>query len=202
MEEDKLSTELEEVSKVDIIPSKIDGPKMVKKKKTSRTAETMFRTTLGNHIRLSEMADHKARLMVSINSIIISVMTSFLVHEYASNPKLLFPIGVLVAVCLLTITFALLSTKPSVKHKSNNSTDKIDLLFFGDYISLSKEEYKTAMKNMITDSSLMSEGLIENIYAQGIIIDHKFRLLSYAYNIFMYGFPIAIISLLLVLYVR
>lgn len=180
------------------LPQKVKEKKE-KKKKPSRTAQTMFRSMLGNHLKLSEMADHKARLMVSINSIIISVMTSFLVHEYASNPKLLFPIAMLVAVCLLTITFALLSTKPSVKPKNSPVSAKVDLLFFGDYTSLSLEEYKTAMQNMIIDANQMSETMVENIYAQGKVIQHKFRLLSIAYNIFMYGFPIAIISLIVML---
>ena len=111
-------------------------PKKEKEKKSSRTVETMYRTTMANHIRLSEMADRKAGLMVSINSIIISIMTSFLVHEFAANPKLLYSTIVLVVVCLLTITFALLSTKPSVKHRNDKSIDKLDLLFFGDYSSL------------------------------------------------------------------
>ena len=93
-------------------------PKKEKEKKSSRTVETMYRTTMANHIRLSEMADRKAGLMVSINSIIISIMTSFLVHEFAANPKLLYSTIVLVVVCLLTITFALLSTKPYIRQFS------------------------------------------------------------------------------------
>jgi Family of unknown function (DUF5706) len=173
-----------------------------KKKKPSRTAETMYRTTMANHIRLSEMADQKAGLMVSINSIIISIMTSFLVHEYASNPKLLMPIGILVLVCLITITFALLATKPSVKPKQAGSKEKLDLLFFGDYTALSLEEYKKAMKAMVADEKQLNESLIENIYAQGKVIDHKFKLLSIAYRVFMYGFPVAIVSFLLMLLMR
>ena len=183
----------------------IDAPKKEKeekkKKKASRTAETMYRTTLSNLVRLSEMADRKAGLMVSINSIIISIMTSFLVHEYAANPKLLFPIAVLLLVSLLTITFALLSTKPSLKHQNNTAIDKIDLLFFGDYVTLSLEDYKKAMKEMIKKDGQLRDNLIENIYAQGKVIDHKFKLLSISYTIFMYGFPVAILSFLLMLLV-
>lgn len=184
----------------------IDRPKKDKEKdkekKASRTVETMYRTTMANHIRLSEMADSKAGLMVSINSIIISIMTSFLVHEFAANPRLLIPTVVLVLVCLLTITFALLSTKPSIKHQQNNAVDKTDLLFFGDYVHLSLKEYKKAMNEMMEDDTLLRDSLIDNIYAQGKVIDHKFKLLSIAYTIFMYGFPVAIIGFLIMLLVR
>ena len=175
-----------------------DEPRKEKEKKSSRTVETMYRTTMANHIRLSEMADRKAGLMVSINSIIISIMTSFLVHEFATNPKLIYSTIVLVIVCLLTITFALLSTKPSVKHHNKKSIDKLDLLFFGDYTSISLAEYKKAMNNMMENETHLRDSLIENIYAQGKVIDHKFRLLNISYTIFMYGFPSAILSLIII----
>lgn len=170
-----------------------------KEKKSSRTVETMYRTTMANHIRLSEMADSKAGLMVSINSIIISIMTSFLVHEFAAKPKLLLPTILLVVVCLLTITFALLSTKPSIKHQKNGVEDKLDLFFFGDYVNLTLKDYKKAMLDMMENDTELRESLIENIYAQGKVIDRKFKLLGIAYMIFMYGFPLAIIGFLLIL---
>ncbi len=179
------------------VPQKEKAKK--KKPKPSRTAETMYRTTMGSQIRLSEMTDNKARLMVSINSIIISIMTSFLVHEYTTNPRLLLPTALLVVVCLLTITFALMSTKPTIKNKQNGADYKLDLLFFGDYTTLSLDEYKVAMKNMMSDNEQLNETMIESIYAQGKVIAHKFKLLNISYIIFMYGFPLAIVCLLLML---
>jgi Family of unknown function (DUF5706) len=102
-------------------------------------------------------------------------------------------------VCLLTITFALLSTKPSIKHQKNGTVDKLDLFFFGDYVHLSLKEYKKAMLDLMENEAELRESLIDNIYAQGKVIDHKFKLLSIAYLIFMYGFPLAIIGFLLIL---
>jgi hypothetical protein len=134
-------------------PEKLrDKPKKEEKKKPSRSVETMFRTTLSNHIQLSSIADQKAGLMVSTNSIIISIMVTFLVQEFSANPRLFIPTGLMVVVCLLTITFALLSTRPNVKSRTQRmATEKssMDLLFFGDYMALSLEEYKAAMKEMM-----------------------------------------------------
>ncbi len=171
-----------------------EKPKKAKKKKTSRTVETMYRVMFGNQVRLSEMADRKAALLVQINSIIISIVTTYLVHDFANNQKLLIPAGILVAVCLLTITFALISTKPTFKHQNNNPDGKLDVLFFGDYTTLSVDDYKSAMKTMMTDEKLLNESLIENMYAQGKVLNHKFQLIAIAYWIFMIGFPAAIIS--------
>jgi Family of unknown function (DUF5706) len=164
------------------------------------TIEMMYSTTLAGHLKLSDMADHKAGLMISINSIIISVMTTFLVHEFASNPKLLVPIGILLIVSLLTITFALLSTKPGIKPKQKDGTyENLDLLFFGDYIHLSMDDYTKAMISLMDDEQGIKNNLIANIYAQGKVIDNKFRLLNLAYSTFMYGFPLAIIAFLVML---
>lgn len=181
-----------------------DKPKKEKKKKKeSRSVETMFRTTLSSHIQLSAMADQKAGLMISINSIIISVVVTFQIKEFETSPKLLIPMSLLILVCLITIIFALLSTRPSVKSKAQRlvtKKSKIDLLFFGDYLALSSEEYKTAMKEMITSEERLHDSMIENIYTQGKVMERKYRLLKITYSIFMVGFPLVLISFLIALY--
>jgi hypothetical protein len=174
-----------------------------KKKKESRSVETMFRTTLSSHIQLSAMADQKAGLMISINSIIISVVVTFQIKEFETNSKLLIPMSFLVLVCLITIILALLSTRPSVKSEAQRASikkSKIDLLFFGDYLALSSEEYKTAMKEMITNNEHLHDSMIENIYRQGKVMERKYRLLKITYSVFMIGFPLVLISFLIALY--
>jgi hypothetical protein len=180
-----------------------EKPKKDKKKKPSRSVETMFRTTLSSHLQLSTMADQKAALMVSTNSIIISIMVTFLVQEFSANPKLFIPTGLMVIVCLLTITFALLSTRPSVKSRTERrdiKKSKIDLLFFGDYLAMSSEEYKEAMKTMLTNEERLHDSMIDNIYAQGRVVERKYRLLKISYSIFIIGFPLVLVCYLVVLY--
>lgn len=183
------------------IPQKVSK---VKKPKPSRTIDTMFRTTMSNHVHMTALADRKAALMISINSIIISVMMSFLVNKVETFPNLLLPSIVLAAVSLLTITFALLSTKPNTTQKK--STDlladsmSLDLLFFGDYLSLSPDEYNAQMKELIANNDQLYNSMIDNIYIQGKVIGRKFRLLKTAYNIFMFGFPLVVLLYLVAIY--
>lgn len=176
--------------------------KKAKKKKPSRSIETMFRSSMTSHIRLSEMADQKAGLLVSINAIIISIMTSLMVQQFTDNPSLLLPTCLLVLVCLLTITFALFATKPSVKGKQNSSETpvKIDLLFFGSYTSIPLENYKISLKEMMSKDETLHDSLIENIYAQGNVLNRKYKLLSIAYTIFMVGFPLVLVCYLFTFY--
>jgi hypothetical protein len=185
-------------------PEKTEKPEKVKKNKQSRSVETMFRTTMSSHVHMTMLADRKAGLMISINSIILSIMMSFLVGKYDANNQLLIPTFLLSAVCLLTIVFALLSTKPTIKSKKSIKTQAeasgLDLLFFGDYLSLSPEEYKHQMKELIKSDEKIQDKMIENIYIQGRVMNRKFWLLTIAYNVFMFGFPLVVLCYLIAIY--
>ena len=178
--------------------------KKEKKPKPSRTIDTMFRTTMSSHVHMTMLADRKAALMISINSIILSVMMSFLVNKLEAFPDLLIPSILLAGVSLLTITFAILSTRPNTKQgKPSGLVDSpmsLDLLFFGDYLSLTPAEYKKHMKELIADDQHLYDSLIDNIYIQGRVIGRKFRLLKIAYNIFMFGFPLVVLLYLVAIY--
>lgn len=43
-----------------------------------RGIETMFRTMYGNHMKLSDMADKKASMMISLNAVLMSVIITYL----------------------------------------------------------------------------------------------------------------------------
>ena len=47
-----------------------------------RGIETMFRLTSTNHLTLSGMADTKANIMISVNSIMLSILIGFLMQNW------------------------------------------------------------------------------------------------------------------------
>ena len=104
-----------------------------RRNKKSKGIQTMFRTTLTNLVRLSILADRKANLMISINAIIISILVSYILRKVEGVNYLLVPTLLLTFVCLFTIVFALLSTRPSLKSKfvdhDNTPSTPPDLLF-------------------------------------------------------------------------
>src|SRR3954469_5769327 len=57
----------------------------------SRGIQTMLRLTSDNHLELSNMADGKANILISVNSIIISVILSVLVRRLEVDTYLIFP---------------------------------------------------------------------------------------------------------------
>ena len=74
----------------------------------------MFRTTSKNHLDLSAMADNKANIMISVNTIILSLVVSILIRRLVEFPNLLYPTLLLVVVCLTTIVLSILATRPNV----------------------------------------------------------------------------------------
>lgn len=171
--------------------------KKEKKKKASKGVETLFRTTMSNHIRLSEMADRKANLMISINTIVISVILSAYVREVDAPAHLLIPSVILLVVCLTTIVVSLFATNPIItprkKRFSESSAPPVDLLFFGYYSQLTADEYRLNLRQLLSKEEDIYTSLIDNIYAQGQVLARKYRLLKFAYQFFMIGLSVVVV---------
>jgi predicted metal-dependent HD superfamily phosphohydrolase len=168
--------------------------KDMKKKKSDRPdkgIETMFRITSGNNQRLSDMADNKAHIMISTNSIILSVILSILLRKLEDNPHLIIPTLILLIICVVTMVFSILATRPSVPEGTFSAEDikqkKVNLLFFGNFYRMDLPDYVAGMEQMMEDRDFLYGSLIRDVYSQGVVLGRKYRLLRVAYNVFMFG---------------
>jgi hypothetical protein len=163
-----------------------------------RGIETMFRVSSTNQQRLSVMADNKAHILISVNSIIISVAIAVVIGKFGQQPDLLIPTIMLLAVNVFTIIFSILATRPKVSTgvftEEQLEKKTVNLLYFGSYYRMGFEEYENGMAKMINDSDFLYRTLMKNIFWQGKVIGHKFNLLRIAYNIFMYGIALSVIA--------
>lgn len=177
------------------LQAKLEKAKILK---PDRGIETMFRTTSHNHIMLSQMVDNKANILITINSIILSLVVSVLVRKLEENPSLTIPTVILIAVCLATMVFSILASRPNVSSGKFTREDiknkKTNLLFFGNFHAMGIEEYEWSMKEMIKDADYLYGSLIKDIYYLGKVLGRKYRYLRIAYSIFMFGFVVAILS--------
>ncbi|WP_345252589.1 Pycsar system effector family protein [Flaviaesturariibacter amylovorans] len=167
-------------------------------KERERSVQTMFRLTSENHINLSSQADSKANIMISVNSIIISIMFSVLLGRLEYYPHLALPTLLLSAVCVATIIFAVLATRPYV-NKGTFSEDDIrnrrtNLLFFGNFHRMQLEEYNWAMNELLKDRDYIYSSLIKDTYYLGLVLARKYKLLRISYTIFMYGLIAAVLA--------
>ena len=133
--------------------------KMEKEKLPGRGVESMFRLTARNQINLSSIADNKANILISINSIVLTVLVSIGIGKISDYPVITFPAIIFIITCLSTIVFAILSTRP--KFSSGKFTEeeihnkKVNLLFFGNFYNMKMEDYEWAMKEMMDDPNYL-----------------------------------------------
>jgi hypothetical protein len=165
--------------------------KLSKDKLPGRGVESMFRLTARNQINLSSIADNKANILISINSIVLTVLVSVGVGRISDFPEITLPAIVFTATCLITIIFAILSTRPKISSgkftKDDIHKQKVNLLFFGNFYNMDAEEYEWAVKEMMKDSNYLYSSMIRDQYSLGKVIGKKYRLLRIAYTVFMIG---------------
>jgi len=163
-----------------------------------RGVETMYRTTYRTHVNLSSIADNKANIMLSINAIIISILVSNLVPQFATNQKLIIPTLILLVACLGAAVFATLSTRPKVTEGKFTREDiekkRSNLLFFGNYYNMDIKDFHWGMMEMIKDSDFLYSTMTRDLYYLGVVLAKKYRYLSICYSIFMYGLIFAVIG--------
>jgi predicted metal-dependent HD superfamily phosphohydrolase len=179
-----------------------DSEHDVKMARFGRGVETMYRTTYRTHTNLSQMADSKANLMLSVNAIIISIMVSNLLpklqYEDALNLKFFIPTILLTGTCLSSMIFATLSTRPKVTEgkvtREAIKQRKANLLFFGNFHSMTLEDFEWGVNEMLRDSEFLYGSMTRDLYFLGIVLAKKYQYLSICYNIFMYGLIVSVVA--------
>ncbi len=171
---------------------------ITEKQGTTKGMQTMLRLTSSNHIKLSDMADSKANILISVNAIIISLVVSILLRKLQTDPYLAIPTILFLLVAVITIVIAILATRPKITLGTFNESDilgkKTNLLFFGNFYKMDLEKYETAMRSMMRDPDYLYSSIVKDIYYLGVVLGKKYRLLRLAYNIFMIGIIISVIA--------
>lgn len=169
---------------------------------TNRGIETMFRTSYRTHIDLSHLADNKANIMISINGIIISILLASISPKIDANPWLLLPTALLLVGCLSSLVFAILAARPRVSSHivtlEDVRSDRSNILFFGNFVSLDEDEFVEGMKELITDTDRLYVNMIRDIYSLGGVLAKKFKLLRVSYTLFMFGLVTGVLLFLFV----
>ncbi len=164
----------------------------------SKGIQTMLRLTSENHLKLSDMADHKANILISVNAIIISVILSVLLRKLSDAPYLTIPSIIFLLVAVTTIVISILATRPKISGGTFSEQDildkKVNLLFFGNFYHATFDQYNIAMRTMMRDTDYLYGSLIKDIYYLGAVLGRKYKLIRLAYNIFMVGIIISVLA--------
>lgn len=169
-----------------------------KESRTDRGIGTMFRIMSDNHVSLSQMADSKANIMISVNTIVLSILVSVLLGKLQYYPQFIIPTVLLSVVCLAAIVFAILATRPNVTRGTFTKEDilnkKTNLLFFGNFHKMDLPDYDWAMKEMMNDREYLYGSMTKDIYFLGKVLAKKYNYLRTSYTIFMIGLIASILA--------
>lgn len=171
-----------------------------------RAVQTFFRTNYRNHINLSAIADNKANIMISVNSILISVLITALSYRNMAqtNPGVLLPVVIFLVTGLASLIFAVLSARPKVTSLNRQVTDKStlrrNLVFFGNFVNLDLDQYEELIDDLFRNSELLYGNMVRDLYHLGQVLDKKYRYLAISYNVFMLGFIATVGTFLFMLF--
>jgi len=167
-------------------------------KGAGRSIETMFRNTMRTHVDFSSMADTKANIMISVNTLVLTIIVSIMIRKLDSNPHLVIPTAILTVTSLVTLIYAILVTRPKVTSGTFTEDDikqkKANLLFFGNFHRMNLGEFTWGMREMISDKEYLYDNMIKDFYYLGQVLGEKYRKLRYSYTIFMWGIIISVIA--------
>lgn len=177
-------------------------------KDMGRGIDTLYRTGFRNHINLSRIADGKANMMISINTIVLSILLavsgaglSFIENFFYDSPGFALPVIILLLSSLTALVFAVFSAKPSVttskldKEFDPNSTET-NMLYFGNFLQLEKEDFVHYMDNLKVDQEQLYNDLSRDLYNLGLVLRKKYQLLTISYNVFVGGLVLSVLVFL------
>ena len=195
-----MKEEKKEKSSLEKDKALLNKKKLEKLESPERGIETMFRVTLNNHTKLSQIADSKANILLSVNAIIISVALSTLIPKLdaPSNSHLIVPTFIMIISSVACIILAIMSTRPKVSSgtftRKEIEEKKVNLLFFGNFYKMPMEEYIWAMKEMMKDRQYLYDTMIKDLYYLGVVLNRKYTLLRLTYTVFTIGIIASVVA--------
>ncbi len=170
-----------------------------------RGVDTLYRVTLRNHINLSRIADGKANMIISINTVVLSIIITagafgFSLEQFSIQASLTYiiPVLMLMATALATIVIAVLSAIPKVVTDDFTIEDvkahKVSILFFGNFLRLSKDDFVEHLRELKRDEEVLYDDLSRDLYNLGAVLQRKYRLLSISYRVFIAGMILSFLA--------
>ena len=169
-----------------------------KNESPERAIQSFYRTALKNHIKLSDIADTKANILLSVNAIIISVVLANLISKLDTNPYLTWPTVIFTLFSVVSMVMSIIATRPNVTSgqftKEDVKNKEVNLTFFGNFHKMGLKEFEWAINEMISDKEYIYKSLTKDLYFLGLVLERKYRLLRITYTVFMIGIIVSLLA--------
>ena len=181
-------------------------PTPKKNKKINRNVLNLIRTTQRNNIDLKNIADNKANILMSINTLVIT----FLIPIVLSNIQLIMdhrfyaPLAILAITCFITLTISAVVLRPF----STNNRFKPKVLnivttspfFFENSNSFTEQEYHDYFVEVSQSDQKVLKYAVSDLYYFSNILAIKYKQIRWAYMVFIFGTLLALITFVYTLF--
>jgi hypothetical protein len=136
--------------------------------------------------------------MLSVNALIITVALPVIAGQILNNTYLLIPGIMLLIVCVTSMIYATLATRP-IKMSGHSTLEDVkskrsNLFFFGNFYKMKYEDYEKGIINVLSDEDILDNSITRDLFFLGKSLGNKYSRLRKCYNIFMYGITIVVIA--------
>jgi len=163
-----------------------------------RGTQTLFRTLMRNHYNLLRMIDNKASIILTVNSIIISLMMGVIFMAPEDNEGVLeMGAKVLLNFGMASMVFALLAMIPH-KYIGINKTDKgyKGSLYASNFSKMTLLQFQDEMQRIISNGQTVYAEMIADLYYLGKTISFKQKMILISVVLFFIGLIISILHTL------
>ena len=157
--------------------------------------DQMVRQTRVHHAQLSQMADVKASMLLTLASLILTFSIGYL-----SDPVLRWPVVIMLCFCVITILSAAYAVMPKLKLGSQPKVTESssNILFFASFINMDYEEFAGIMNEVMHDPTKSYEAMVREIYELGIYLGwKKYRYIRIGYTAFLSGVVLSVLTLII-----
>ena len=172
----------------------------LKNESPERAIQSLYRTQLRNHLKLSDIADTKANILLSVNAIIISLLLANLIPKLGTptNSYLIYPTVIFIIFSIASMIMSVLATRPKIENKSVVDVDikkkDTNYLFFGNFHALDPQDFKEKMREIIQSKRTIYDSLSMDLYYLGKVLKTKYQLLRWTYTVFMVGIILSVVA--------
>jgi len=173
--------------------------RLEEEKSKERHGGNFYLVAYHTHLSLSKIADHKAHLMLGINTLVLSfVITKKHMGILAKMPHMMIPDILIVSLSLTCIILAILATKPGIAPPVAKKS-AINWIFFGDFTQTDPEQFDRAIRNFMVNPEARQEAFSRDLYWLGVSLSRKYWYLTQCYTVFYVGLLIIAAALAYVL---
>ena len=152
---------------------------------------TLFTVNSRNQLEMISIADSKANMITALCAALIFAIIALFCMDFSlmdssllNSLEFVLPMGILLAFCSVSAICAILALKPKIVHSPK---EEKSIFFFRDHYRMTMADYKSQMHVLLDSPDLIYDHLLRSMYFNGLVLERKYALLGYAYNIFLFA---------------